>query len=101
MKQAVIDIGSNSMRLSVYETTEAGTFTILFKDKIMAGLAGYVEEGALSPEGITRAILGLRSFRGTLRALNIPQVAVFATASLRNIRNTAQAVAEIQRGTGH
>ena len=66
----------------------------------MAGLAGYVEEGALSPEGITRAILGLRSFRGTLRALNIPQVAVFATASLRNIRNTAQAVAEIQRGTG-
>jgi len=35
-----------------------------------------------------------------LRALNIPQVAVFATASLRNIRNTAQAVAEIQRGTG-
>lgn len=100
MKQAVIDIGSNSMRLSVYETTETGTFTILFKDKIMAGLAGYVEEGALSPEGITRAILGLRSFRGTLRALNIPQVAVFATASLRNIRNTAQAVAEIQRGTG-
>ncbi len=73
MKQAVIDIGSNSMRLSVYETTEAGTFTILFKDKIMAGLAGYVEEGALSPEGITRAILGLRSFRGTLRALNIPR----------------------------
>ena len=100
MKQAVIDIGSNSMRLSVYETTETGAFTILFKDKIMAGLAGYVEEGALSPEGITRAILGLRSFRGTLRALNIPQVAVFATASLRNIRNTAQAVAEIQRGTG-
>lgn len=54
MKQAVIDIGSNSMRLSVYETTETGAFTILFKDKIMAGLAGYVEEGALSPEGITR-----------------------------------------------
>ncbi len=53
MKQAVIDIGSNSMRLSVYETTETGAFTILFKDKIMAGLAGYVEEGALSPEGIT------------------------------------------------
>ena len=34
MKQAVIDIGSNSMRLSVYETTENGAFTILFKDKI-------------------------------------------------------------------
>ena len=54
MKQAVIDIGSNSMRLSVYETTPAGGFSILFKDKFMAGLAGYVEEGALSQEGIDR-----------------------------------------------
>lgn len=66
MKQAVIDIGSNSMRLSVYETTETGAFTILFKDKIMAGLAGYVEEGALSPEGITRGHPGSAVLPGHL-----------------------------------
>ena len=53
MKQAVIDIGSNSMRLTVYETGQ-GTFTILFKDKIMAGLAGYVENGVLTQEGISQ-----------------------------------------------
>lgn len=100
MKQAVIDIGSNSMRLSVYETTPAGGFSILFKDKFMAGLAGYVEEGALSQEGIDRAILGLRGFRSTLEALGIHNVAVFATASLRNIRNTRPAVEAIQRATG-
>ena len=91
MKQAVIDIGSNSMRLTVYETTETGGFTILFKDKVMAGLAGYVED---------RAVLGLMSFRNTLEALNITQVSVFATASLRNITNTTQAVSTIQRATG-
>ena len=68
MKQAVIDIGSNSMRLTVYETTETGGFTILFKDKVMAGLAGYVEDGALSLDGIARAVLGLMSFRNTLEA---------------------------------
>ena len=100
MKQAVIDIGSNSMRLSVYETTPAGGFSILFKDKFMAGLAGYVEEEALSREGIDRAILGLRGFRSTLEALGIHNVAVFATASLRNIRNTRPAVEAIQRATG-
>ena len=100
MKQAVIDIGSNSMRLTVYETTETGGFTILFKDKVMAGLAGYVEDGALSLDGIARAVLGLMSFRNTLEALNITQVSVFATASLRNITNTAQAVSTIQRATG-
>ena len=100
MKQAVIDIGSNSMRLTVYETTETGSFTILFKDKVMAGLAGYVEDGNLSLDGIARAVLGLLSFRNTLEALSIAQVAVFATASLRNIRNTEQAVNTIQRATG-
>lgn len=101
MQQAVIDIGSNSMRLSVYDTTPTGGFTILFKDKFMAGLAGYVEDGSLIPEGIDRAIQGLRGFRGTLEALGIGQVAVFATASLRNIHNTKQAVEAIEQAVGY
>ena len=101
MKQAVIDIGSNSMRLTVYETTPPQIFRVLFKEKIMAGLAGYVDHNALSPDGIERAILGLLSFRATLSALDIKAVAVFATASLRNVKNTDQAVAAIQRATGY
>lgn len=101
MKQAVIDIGSNSMRLTVYETTPPQIFRVLFKEKIMAGLAGYVEHNALSLDGIERAILGLLSFRATLSALDIKAVAVFATASLRNVKNTDQAVAAIQRATGY
>ena len=72
MKQAVIDIGSNSMRLTVYETN-AGSFIVLFKDKVMAGLAGYVEEGVLSREGIARACQGLLSFQAVLEALDSPR----------------------------
>ena len=49
MKQAVIDIGSNSIRLTLYETQQE-SFKILFREKIMAGLAGYVEDGRLSAE---------------------------------------------------
>ena len=41
MKYAIIDIGSNSMRLTVY-TVEKDSFTILFKDKTMAGLSYYI-----------------------------------------------------------
>lgn len=41
---------SNSIRLSVYDA-EKTNFKILFKEKIMAGLASYVEDGVLSPEG--------------------------------------------------
>ena len=54
MKQAVIDIGSNSMRLTVYEIKE-NQFKALFKEKKMTGLAGYVENGHLSKEGIQYA----------------------------------------------
>ncbi len=56
MKQAIIDIGSNSIRLTLYET-EGEHFKTLFREKIMAGLAGYVENRTLSAAGIECAPL--------------------------------------------
>ena len=100
MKQAVIDIGSNSIRLTLYET-ENRDFKILFREKIMAGLAGYVEDGKLSAEGIECACTGLLTFRGVLQTLDIEHVSVFATASLRNISNTEQALSLIRAATGY
>lgn len=99
MQCALIDIGSNSMRLSVYEV-EGASFRTLFREKIMAGLAGFVEKKRLGPEGIDRACEGLLQFRDILELLNIDKVSVFATASLRNIENTAEAVSEITSRTG-
>ena len=100
MKQAVIDIGSNSIRLTLYAIDEARHFKILFREKIMAGLAGYVEKGCLSQEGIACAIAALGEFRQTLEMLGIDHTAVFATASLRNIRNTAEALLSIEAASG-
>lgn len=91
MKQAIIDIGSNSIRLTLYET-EGQRFKILFREKIMAGLAGYVEDGKLSAEGIECACAWLLTFRKILQTLQIENVRVFATASLRNISNTDRAL---------
>lgn len=99
MKQAIIDIGSNSIRLTLYET-ENQSFRILFREKIMAGLAGYVENGKLSAEGIECACAGLLTFRSILQTLEIGRVSVFATASLRNISNTEQALSVIRAATG-
>ena len=99
MKYALIDMGSNSIRLSVYELDQTD-FKILFREKIMAGLAGYVEHGRLTQEGIDCACRSLREFQNTLDLLHIRQMAVFATASLRNVSNTAQAVDRIHRVTG-
>lgn len=100
MKQAIIDIGSNSVRLTLYET-EGTDFKILFREKIMAGLAGYVENKKLSAEGIECACSALLTFKGILRTLQIDNVGVFATASLRNVSNTDDALAVIRAATGY
>lgn len=100
MKQAIIDIGSNSIRLTLYETREQ-SFRILFREKIMAGLAGYVEDGKLSAEGIECACAGLLTFRAVLQALEIDRISVFATASLRNISNAQQALSVIRAASGY
>ena len=99
MKYALIDMGSNSIRLTVYDLDKSG-FKILFKEKIMAGLAGYVEHGRLTQDGIDCACSSLREFQTTLELLHIGHLAVFATASLRNISNTSQAVEQIRQETG-
>ena len=100
MKQAIIDIGSNSIRLTLYET-QGQNFKILFREKIMAGLAGYVENGSLSAEGIECACAGLLTFRSILQTLEVAHISVFATASLRNISNTEQALSVIRAANGY
>lgn len=99
MKYALIDMGSNSIRLTVYDLDKTN-FKILFKEKVMAGLAGYVEDGVLTQEGMDCACQSLQTFQHTLERLHIENLAVFATASLRNVANTSQAVEYIRLTTG-
>ena len=87
------------MRLTVYDAGKK-TFRILFKEKLMTSLASYVEVGALSPEGIESACSGLMEFRERLEVLEIRDIYVFATASLRNITNTEDALNQIYAKTG-
>ena len=84
---SIIDIGSNTIRLSVYQLQE-GTIIPLLHKKTMAGLASYIQDGWMSEEGIHTAIRVLNQYRSLLEHLSIQQVSVFATASLREISNT-------------
>jgi len=91
----IADIGSNTIRLSIYRYDEAD-FKLLFSKKETVGLAGYVRDGILAPEGISLAAQVLAGFRALLNNLEIRDFYVFATASLRNISNTDEAVDAIQ-----
>lgn len=101
MSVALIDVGSNTIRLSVYMIEGDGSFERLLSKKITAGLAAYVDdEGALSPEGIDCACEALRYLGTIVDHLQVDDVHVFATASLRNVTNSQEALAAIEQRTG-
>lgn len=100
MKCAVIDVGSNTIRLSVYKT-EGQEFNVLFSEKAIGGLAGYIKNGAMTRKGILRACEALDEFKQLLNNFDIDRTAVFATASLRNISNTEEVLEAIEKHTGY
>ena len=99
MKCGIADVGSNTIRLSIYRW-EGTQFKLLLNKKVMAGLAGYIKDGALSDSGILVACRTLAGFRALLDNFGLHDLYVFGTASLRNIVNTEDAVQTIREVTG-
>ena len=52
MKCGIVDVGSNTMRLSIYHWEDDRQFKLLMHKKEMAGLASYIQDGVLSDSGI-------------------------------------------------
>ena len=95
----IVDMGSNSIRLSVYQCGD-GKFTQIINKKIMAGLAGYVKKGKLTRAGIDKACSALAEFQEILQGFQVDKTGIFATASLRNVSNQDEVVNSIRRATG-
>lgn len=98
MIYSVVDIGSNTVRLSVYKVEDR--IKMLFTKKVTLGLASYIRDGVLTMQGITKASEVLKNFQTVLRNLDLGEPRVFATAPLRNIKNSEQACELILQRTG-
>ncbi len=84
---SVIDIGSNSIRLVVYEGI-ARSPTVLFNEKMLAGLGrGIVSTGKLDPEAVKRAVEEFRRFRALSDQAGAEELHVIATAAAREAEN--------------
>src|SRR6516165_379411 len=93
----VIDLGSNSLRLVVFERLGAAVFP-LFNEKIMCGLArGIASTGRLNPEGVALATVNLRRFVAFARAIGVDHLAVLATAAVRDASDGQAFAAEVER----
>jgi exopolyphosphatase/guanosine-5'-triphosphate,3'-diphosphate pyrophosphatase len=84
---AVIDIGSNSVRLVVYESLTRSLVT-LFNEKALCGLGGEVQStGLLAADAVGKALTALRRFRALCKVMKVGRVYAIATAAARDAKN--------------
>ena len=80
----VIDLGSNSLRLVVFERFGGALFQLL-NEKVMCGLArGIASTGRLNREGAALALTNMRRFVALADAIGVDHLAVLATAAVRD-----------------
>lgn len=97
---AVIDIGSNSVRLVVYERL-ARSPTPLFNEKVLAGLgAGVAESGALAPDAVEKTRAALHRFVALTEQMHVTDLDVVATAAVREAADGAAFIREAERICG-
>lgn len=96
----VIDIGSNSVRLVVFDGA-ARSPAYFYNEKILCGLGkGFRETGVLNPEGYERAILAMRRFAGLARRMHLNSLTTIATAAVRDATDGPKFCAQVKDETG-
>ena len=94
MKQAVIDIGSNTIRLVVYRCVGKKIFQLL-NTKNYASLISYHKNGIMTPAGVEIATNVVTEQVEVATVLGVKKIDVIATASLRNISNNEEIINKI------
>ncbi len=97
---AVVDIGSNSVRLVAYEGLTRAP-TPVFNEKVLCGLGrGVAKTGLLPEDGVNEALRALARFRALLDLMGISNVQVLATAAARDAKNGRAFIAEAEQRIG-
>jgi len=97
---AVIDIGSNSVRLVVYESLSRSLVSV-FNEKALCGLGREVQStGLLAPDAVAKALTSLRRFRALCRIQKVGRVYAIATAACRDATNGPEFIAKAERICG-
>jgi exopolyphosphatase/guanosine-5'-triphosphate,3'-diphosphate pyrophosphatase len=97
---AVIDIGSNSIRLVVFDRVCRSPLP-LFNEKVLCGLGrGLDATGRLHQAGVELARDNLVRFVKLAEAMGVGRLDLLATAAVRDASNGPEFVAEIERECG-
>ncbi len=98
---AVIDIGSNSVRLVIYDGLKRSPMSV-FNEKILCGLANNLEQtGKLSIDGAKRAKLAIGRFLKLSKIMHVKEIHLFATSAVRDAKDGNSFAKDISRTYGY
>jgi exopolyphosphatase/guanosine-5'-triphosphate,3'-diphosphate pyrophosphatase len=96
-RAAVVDLGSNSVRLVVFEGALRNP-SVIFNEKAVLRLGrGLQSTGRLNEAAVVQAITVMDRYYALARAMGVTDVVVLATAAVRDAENGAQFVADLRR----
>ena len=98
---AVIDIGSNSVRVVVYDGLRRSP-TPIFNEKVLCGLGkGVALSGRLNASAVIRAISALKRFRALIKQMGVGRIFAVATAAAREAKNGPSFISAAEKALGH
>ncbi len=100
-KTAVIDIGSNSVRIVIYEQTATGGHRIIDTSKLSARLGGQLDDKqCLKKEAVNKLLRAMQHFKAICMQHHTISIRAAATAALRRAANKSEIINLVKRQTG-
>lgn len=96
----IIDLGSNSIRLVVYDDLGRSPFPRFNEKSLVALGEDQRKNGRFSPAGMEAALSAIRRFHAIAKAMDVPNIDVLATEATRKAENGTELVSAIREETG-
>ena len=104
-RYAVVDIGSNTMKMNIYDVGEENgeiSLSFIMTESSTLGLINYNSRKIMSEAGIGHLVETLGKYKQLAENVGVAEERIFclATASLRNIINSAEVISAVKARTG-
>ncbi|RDU65328.1 Ppx/GppA family phosphatase [Helicobacter didelphidarum] len=98
----IIDIGSNSARMAVFQKTSRYGFHLIYelKSKVRISEGSYEHNSYLQPPAMQRAIEALKEFKCVSDSLKSKKLICVATSAIRDAPNKNEFIARVKRECG-
>ena len=101
-RTAVIDLGSNSMRMAIFERTSRLAFFILaeYKTKVRLGEGGYGSNNEISESSMEKALKAFSEFSNIIKSYKCNKVLCVGTSALRDAPNANVLISLLRKKLG-